>query len=74
MLSVNRKIACDALRANTIWLKKPELKTKEVFNWLISKGKKVLIEVTCRLSKEELYEVNKLESKRMKYFELKIDF
>ena len=49
---------------NTIWLERPELKTKKVFNWQISEKKKVLIEIIYKLSKKGSYEINKLRDEK----------
>ena len=64
MLSVNGRISRDVLRLNTMWLKWPKLTTKKLFNWQISKRRKVLIEVMYGLNKERLWEDNELEGKK----------
>lgn len=66
---MNRRIPRDASRADT---KKPELKIKEIFNWQISKGREVLIEIMCRLSKEGSHKINKLEDEKENAFYQKI--
>ena len=74
MLSVNKKISRNASYADITWLRKPELKIKEVFNWQIFKEREVLMEVTCGLGKKKSHELNKFESKEENSFNWKIDF
>ena len=67
MLSMNgRNILCDTSNAETTRLRKPKFK-KEVLNQLVFK-REVLIEVMCRLSKERLREINKLEDEKKSVF------
>ena len=66
MLSVNKRIIRDASRANTTWLRRPELKIKKVFNQQISRKRQMLMEVMYRLSEKGLREVNELETNRGK--------
>ena len=73
MLSVNGKISRDMSHNNTMWLRKPELKVKGVFNQQISRSWKLLVEVTGGLSKEGSREINKQEDKRESAFDRKID-
>ena len=68
---MNRKISCDMSHDNTMWLRKPELKVKKVFNRQIFRSWKLLVEVACGLSKKESHGINDKEDEREKYFWLK---
>ena len=73
MLNVKGRISCDILCDDITWLRKPELKVKEVFNQQISRRWELLVEVTCRLSKEGSREINQQEDERESAFDQKID-
>ena len=74
MLSVNKKILCDVSYTDTIWLKRFELKTKKMFNWQISRKKKVLMEVMYELNEERSYKIKELDGKKESSLNQKIDF
>lgn len=65
---MNGKILHNTSFANIIRLKRPGLKIEEVFNWQISKGKKVLMEIICKLSKEGSNKINELEDEKKNAF------
>ena len=71
MLNMNGKISRDVSRDDTMWLKRPELKVKKVFNWQISRNWELLVEVMCGLSKERSREINDKKEEKEKYFWLK---
>ena len=73
MLSINGKISRDLSRDDTTWLRRPELKVEEVFNWQISRRWKVLVEVMYELREKRLHEVNEQEDERESAFDQKID-
>ena len=77
MLSVNGRISRDAShdasRDDTTWLRRPELKVEEVFNWQIFRSWELLVKVTWGLSEEGSREINEQENKRESAFDGKID-
>ena len=73
MLSVNKRISCDVSHDDNTWLKRPKLKVEEAFNWQISRGWELLVEVTCELSKEGSREINEQENEKESAFVWKID-
>ena len=51
MLNINGKISRDVSCDDTIWLRRPELKAKKVFNRQISRSWDLLMEVICRFKR-----------------------
>ena len=68
MLSVNGRISRNVSYSDITWIKRPKQKIGKVFNWKISGGGNVLMEITYGLSKERLCEVNELRGNKEKCF------
>ena len=73
MLSVNGRISYDASRDDITWLRRPELKIEELFNWKISRCWELLVEITCGISEERSREINEQEDEKESAFDQKID-
>ena len=73
MLSVNERISRDTSRDDTMWLRRPELKVKKVFNQQIFRSWELQVEVTYGLSKEGSRKINKEEDEKESAFDWKID-
>ena len=73
MLSVNKKISCDASRINTTWLGRPELNVGDPFNRQFSGGRESINWSHVRLSKEGSREINEQDGEWESAFDQKID-